>query len=147
MDALSLLMSNGKGVYNVFIQPMEFVLKNIGKHFDFLLHGYVNKLEIYKYALGYLGSTEAYVEMEIQASYHGCLSELETFTKCCTNYYGEVIPAEFLNSQCFTLLDIVEINTGLLMLSFTCDVPKEYAESEYGIDFKQLDGYFQPQGS
>lgn len=147
MDVLSLLSRNMDGIYRVMIQPVERALPEVGRHFDFLLNGFTDRIEIYKYSLGFLRAEEEYMQMQIMASYHECQRELEIFTRCCTNYYCEVIPSEFLNTECFSLLDVAEINPGLLLLSFTCDVPKEYAESVHGINFRLLDQCFQSQGS
>jgi len=142
MTVSDILLKCDLGIYQVIIKPIEYAYPELSKYFKPMLESVADKKSLYGYALGYLSSNEAYMEVEIAAMHSGYLDDLERFSKCCNFYYSLTIPSEFLNNECFNLSNFIELSDGMALLQFTCEIPIELAESKYGINFKQLRDQF-----
>ena len=139
---------NNAGIYHVFLTPIEQAHPEITLGFILSLnevesHDYeiMSRREIYRYALGFM-ELEEYNQFEFYLDYFEVREKLNPLITMIQMYYQQVIPHEFQNTDCFSLLDITHLSTGLHMYRFTCDVPQELAESKYGVDFEYLRNYF-----
>lgn len=143
----SLQFQNSTGVYHVLITPVEQAWPEVKKFLDEEFGGYdcINPAWVYRYALNLMGEGERFYYLA-QTCQLQLEDKLDRYMDYIRRYYKESVPSD-LQLECFSALDMKQISPNLMLFRFTCDVPKEFAEIKYGVNFKYLDRCFSGSGA